>query len=95
MKLPNADKAVIEESKVKDYLLALDHRRGSGKAKLLYSLGYDVGNWQQLRDDLIRQHLIADVVEQRTTAWGQRYDVVAHLSQNPKPKYPLVDYYGR
>jgi hypothetical protein len=70
MRLPNADQAIIAEDKLAGYLLDLTQRRGGGKAKLLYSLGYNAQRWQQLSDDLRKQHLTSDVTEERDTAWG-------------------------
>jgi hypothetical protein len=61
-------------------LLNLEHRRGGSKAKLFHSLGYDVQDWQQLADDVRQQHLAAEVVEERDTFWGRRYEVVAPLT---------------
>jgi hypothetical protein len=80
MKIPNAANAIIEQDKIVAYLLNLGHRRGSSKAKLLYSLGYDPQDWQRLTEDLRQQHLTAEYVELRDTLWGQRYDVVAPLT---------------
>lgn len=48
MKLPNAENAIITADKVAEYLLDLGHRRGAGKAKILYSLGYTAQYWQEL-----------------------------------------------
>ena len=79
MRIPNAENAIIEGSKVVEYLLKLDHPRGGGKAKLLISIGYDPKNWQQLADDLRQQHLNAEVVEDHDSPWGNRYDIVAPL----------------
>jgi hypothetical protein len=80
MKLPNSGNAIILEEKVAGYLLDLVHRRGGSKAKLLRSLGYQAERWQQLAGDLRREHLTADVIEQRNTVWGRRYEIVAPLT---------------
>jgi hypothetical protein len=80
MRLPNAENAIVAEDKLAGYLLDLNHRRGGGKAKLLYSLGYEAQHWQRLAEDLRQQHLTAEVIEQRYTVWGQRYDIVAPLT---------------
>ena len=37
MKLPNADKAIIDSKKIKDYCLNPDHPRGKHKAKIFQS----------------------------------------------------------
>lgn len=80
MKLPNAVSAIIGENKLTEYLLNVNHHRSASKARLLNSLGYSSQNWQRLDDDLRQQHLTANVVEQRYTVWGQRYDIVAPLT---------------
>jgi hypothetical protein len=80
MKLPNAVNAIIEENKIVEYLLNVNHRRGGSKARFLNSLGYNSQDWPRLDNDLRQQHLTADVVEHRETGWGQRYDIVAPLT---------------
>jgi hypothetical protein len=80
MNLPNAENAIIAEDKILKYLLDLQHRRGSSKAKLLHSLGYEPKHWQLLADDLRRQHLTSEVIELRDTVWGKRYEIVAPLT---------------
>jgi Domain of unknown function (DUF6883) len=80
MKLPNAESAIIAEDKIAGYLLDIAHRRGGSKAKLLNSLGYEAERWQQLANDLRREHLTADVIEQRDSVWGRRYEIVAPLT---------------
>ncbi len=80
MLIPNADKAVIEQDKIALYLLDTEHLRGGSKAKLLISLGYDAKHWQQLAEDLRFQHLQAEFLSKRETAWGSRYDIVAPLT---------------
>lgn len=80
MKLPNADQAVVEESKVVEYLLNVNHRRGASKAKALLSLGYNPGSSHLFINDIKQQHLSGDVVEVRKSPWGERCDIVAPLT---------------
>jgi hypothetical protein len=80
MDLPNAKNAIIAEDKLAGYLLDLAHRRGGSKARLLESLSYKAHHWQRLADDLRQQHLTAEVIEQRDTICGRRYDIVAPLT---------------
>jgi hypothetical protein len=79
MKLPNAELAVINPDKLRDYLLNQGHRRGASKARLLHSLGYRREKWRQLEEDLRRYHLPADVVMTTQTAYGPRYEIVAAI----------------
>ncbi len=80
MKLPNAEKAIIPSDKLTSYLLNLDHRRGGSKAKLLVLLGYKASSWDVLAEDIRREHLSSDVVEEHDSEWGKRYEIVAPLT---------------
>lgn len=80
MNLPNANSATIPDEKIIFYLLNITHRRGGSKAKLLNALGYDVRSWQVLANDILQQHLAAEVVESRDSIWGKRYEIVAPLT---------------
>jgi hypothetical protein len=39
MKVPNADRAIIAQDKLCDYLLNVEHRKGATKARLLVAMG--------------------------------------------------------
>ena len=79
MKIPNSDIAVIEPSKLTDYLLNTEHKRGGSKAKLLIQFGYSPNNWQQLEEDIRKFHLTVDVNVVKQTAYGIRYEISANL----------------
>jgi hypothetical protein len=46
VKLPAAERALIEPAKVRDYLLSRQHPVGRFKAVLFESLGYSADAWQ-------------------------------------------------
>lgn len=79
MKLLNRERAAIAPSKLTQYLLNVQHKRGSTKARSLVRFGYSVSNWQQLEADIRRYHLDADVDTMRTTSYGVRYEISAFL----------------
>lgn len=79
MKIPNSDHAIVEPSKLIDYLLNSEHKRGGAKAKLLLQFGYSLENWQQLESDIRKFHLVADVNVVKETAYGMRYEVSANM----------------
>ena len=79
MKIPNRDRAIIEQTKITEYLLNTQHKRGGSKAKMLLQFGYSLENWQQLESDLRQFHLNADVDIVKETAYGVRYEVRAAL----------------
>jgi hypothetical protein len=46
--LPNRAEAIIHVSKLRDYLLDVDHPEGSSKARLLIRIGFRRDNWEEL-----------------------------------------------
>jgi hypothetical protein len=73
-KLSNAENAVVEMRKLRDYCLSPEHPRGRHKAKVFASaLGLTAEDSEELRQDL----LFAAVSEEATPAekdeYGQRY----------------------
>jgi hypothetical protein len=80
VKIANADKAIIAEDKLRNYLLNLAHRRGGPKAKLLLAMEYRADDWRRLEADIRTQHLAAEVDRETKTEYGTRYEIVAALS---------------
>lgn len=54
MKLPNADRAVVDERKLKDYLLSRSHQVGRFKALAFAAVGIEAQNWLEFREQLLR-----------------------------------------
>lgn len=79
MKIPNADRAVIAEDKLRDYLLNVEHHHGASKARLLHSMGYRPEGWQDLETDIRVQHLTIDVDVTKQSGYGTRYEIVGSL----------------
>ena len=81
MKIPNGEGAIVEATKVRDYLLAPAHRVGSAKARFFGQLGFDQQNWTALRDEL---RLLATQEAQLgpSTRFGQQY-LVTSTMQGP------------
>lgn len=75
MKIPNGDRAIIEQSKITGYALNANHKRGGSKAKKLIRYGYSLSSWQQLELDIRRYHLTADIRIEKTTRYGVRYEI--------------------
>jgi hypothetical protein len=77
--IPNADRAVIELAKLRDYLLSPTHPVGRFKAAVFLALGYSASGWDRLEADLRSQHLPHDAVAADPTAYGQKYIIRATL----------------
>ena len=54
MRIPGAERAILDAAKVRDYLLSPEHRVGSAKARFFTQLGFDHQNWTVLHDALHR-----------------------------------------
>lgn len=81
MKLPNADRAIVDAQKITLYCLNPDHEEGQHKARLFRSLlGIDLGNAQLLLDALHRAALDGDAIAGRRDSYGDRYVIDFELS---------------
>ena len=79
MRLPNADRAVIDQAKLHGYLLSLNHPVGRFKAAFFLTLGYTPEDWRQLEADFRGQHLTQDATLDEHTQYGQKYVIRATL----------------
>ncbi len=79
MKIPGAERGVIEAAKLRDYLLSPSHPVGRFKAAFFVALGYSPEAWQTLAADL-RSHAIEnDARASDVNAYGQKYEVHGSL----------------
>jgi hypothetical protein len=56
-RLPNADRALIDPRKLRDYALNPEHVSGRHKAAYFAQMGYSAEHWQRLERDIREQHL--------------------------------------
>jgi hypothetical protein len=75
VKLPNADRAIIDAAKLHAYLLSSTHPVGRFKATFLGGLGYSGDRRDQLEADLRHQHLSEDACLVASTAYGRKYEI--------------------
>lgn len=53
MKLPDGDRAVVDDAKVRDYLLSPEHPIDRFKPRVLVAVGYRREHWQHRKADVI------------------------------------------
>ena len=75
MKLPAAERAVIEPAKIRDYLLWTSHPVGRFKAPFFASLGYTSANWRSLDEDLRDLAISDDAKLGKDSPYGQKYEI--------------------
>ena len=81
MKLPNAENAIIEIEKLRDYSLNPNHTKGKHKARVfLNALGMDFNDAEQLRQIILNVVLEADAIEGQPSEYGRRFVVDFNLS---------------
>lgn len=78
-RLPNAEKAVIDPRKLRDYALNPDHSSGGYKAAFFAQMGYSRDDWQQLEQDIRMQHLTHAARPGKPSPHGTKYTITAPL----------------
>ena len=74
MKLPNADRAIVDIAKLRDYSLNPKHPEGKHKARVFNgALGLTMADADWLREELLRVARQADCQPGGLTDHGQRY----------------------
>lgn len=81
MKLPNADRAVVDIEKLRDYCLNADHPRGRHKARLFAAvLGLTAQGAHELRDALLHAARTQEATPAEQDSYGDRYLVEFMMS---------------
>ncbi len=82
MKLPNAENAVIDIKKLRDYCLNPNHPEGKHKARVfLEKLDIGRDDAERLRQFILEAILTAEATEQKPTAYGRRFIVDFEIQQ--------------
>jgi hypothetical protein len=89
LKLPGADKAVVERAKIMDYLLNAEHPENGGKAKFFLGLGFKRNDWQSLAAAFRNAVVNQPVSKTMASSHGTKYIVDSRI-ETPSGKTPLV-----
>jgi hypothetical protein len=74
MKVPNAEKAIVEIEKLRDYCLSESHPRGKHKARVFASvLGITADDAAELRSAMLAAVRVTEAIEGERDEYGQRY----------------------
>jgi hypothetical protein len=74
-KLINAENAIIETEKLRNYILSPAHPIGRYKAAFFLQLGYSIGNWQELKINLRNLILVNDAIRSGESLYGEKFIV--------------------
>lgn len=90
MKIPNANRAVIDIRKLTDYALNPDHPEGGDKARVFAAaLGFTADNSELLENALLNAVQSDDAIIGKKNAYGQRYRVDFEIT-GPNGKTAIV-----
>ena len=74
MKLPNAENAVVDIVKLRDYCLNPNHPEGKHKARAFREkLGFERNDAELLRQSILEATLEGEAIEQQATEHGRRF----------------------
>jgi hypothetical protein len=89
IRLPRASEALVEETKVRGYLLDAGHPRNGGKAAFFAAFRFDDAVWTSFRDAL-RHHVTANpVVASSISRHGTKH-VVRCALPTPDARDPCI-----
>ena len=82
MRLPNAEKAILDIGKLRDYCLNPNHPEGKHKARVFFEkLGIRQNDAEDLRKAILEGILLAEAIEQETSPYGRRFVVDLEVSR--------------
>lgn len=78
MKIPGAEAAIVDDAKVRDYLLSAEHHVGRAKARFFTQLGFEQRSWKLLQTELVR-FAAYEAEPGAATRFGQKYVVTGTI----------------
>jgi hypothetical protein len=89
MKLPQVERVRIEEKKLVEYLLNINHPEGQSKAVFFRQCGFQKSEWEALAAALRKHAQRHEVTETRRTGYGTHY-VVEGKIETPDMERPFI-----
>jgi hypothetical protein len=92
MKLPNVGNAMVEKTKIMDYLLNMEHQLGGSKARFFRDFGFGPDNWEVFQKAIMQVALDNEIVSEQRSPFGLRYEVdgVLNTPSGLKPRIRTV-----
>jgi hypothetical protein len=88
-RLPNAARAIVEERRIRDYLLNPEHATGGPKARFFIARGCASNAWALLQASLTIQGRANRITRSVETAWGTRHTVECNCP-TPDGRNPCI-----
>lgn len=85
VKLPNAEQAIVDIVKLRDYALSTSHARGRHKARVfLAALGLTAADAEELRNALLESARTGDAIPGASDEFGARYTIDFEMVRSTK-----------
>ena len=92
-KLPAFGDAVVEDTKLTDYLLDLSHPRGAAKAQFLMAFGFSPERLDEAREAFLEHVRQNEVSDSQSGRFGTIFEVDGPM-RSPDGRNPLVAPFG-
>ena len=89
-RLPDCEKARINDNKLYKYLLNSNHPDGKSKARFYERIGYTSDKGEQLRAELLRLACSGLVDKEMPIRVGSKYVVIGSINAPNGKTYPLL-----
>jgi hypothetical protein len=89
MTLPGGERAVVDEAKLREYLLSHEHPVGRFKTVFFEALGYVQANWPRLQIDLLELCRTGEALAGQASRFGRKYEVRGTL-KGPSGRFATV-----
>jgi hypothetical protein len=89
VKLPAGERAIVDDAKIRDYLLSLEHPVGRSKAKFFQLMGFTRERCDELQQQLLALARIGEAVIGPATDFGQQY-VVRGMIDTPLGRQVMI-----
>ena len=80
MRLPNYKNAIVDERKLRDYLLSQSHPVGRFKARFFAAVGFRSDDWLVLKQELLKIAVRGEATLLQETTFGRSYLVVGTVT---------------
>lgn len=79
MYMPSRHFAVVEDAKINDYLLNMEHQDGKGKAVFFLSLGFSLSHIELFKEALLAHAALHQVAKEERTQFGTKYVIEGEI----------------
>jgi hypothetical protein len=89
MPLPNKEDSHVEDTKIKGYLLNLEHKDGGPKANFFFRFGFSLEDIEPFRRSLLNHAINREVETLTEDEYGEIYTLVCEI-ETPDFRNPCI-----